>query len=330
MAILFVSGVNDLSTITVEAGANGTISHVLDGNCSILGRVPFKKDAAGFLVLFGKGVKQPEVKFEKLPSLVFNQIANADTHRGSLERCAELSQQVAIPVLNRPENVLQTMRDTVSEKLQGIPGVVMPRTIRIQPHSPQDVFQAAAAAEMDFPFIVRLAAEYDGEGKVLIQSEHDQNRLNVFPLDGRDFYLTEYVECGEDDGRYHRQIIAVIDGEPVLRHALFNKQWNVDGSSRSFMLTRETWAEYKTRIQWFETDVLPALASPIQEISKQLSLEYYCIDCNVRPDGTMVVFEASANPDTLHIQHREESERMKLIHQKIHGMLARHSGEVVI
>lgn len=330
MAILFVSGVNDLSTIVVEAGANGNISHVLDGNCSILGRIQFQKDAAGFLVLFGRAVKQPQVKFEKPPSLVFNQIANADTHRGSLERCAELSRQVAIQVLNRPESVLQTTRETVSEKLQGISGVIMPRTIRIQPRSPKDVFQRAAAEGMDFPFIVREAADYTGNGKVLIQNEPDRNRLNVFPLDGRDFYLTEYIDCRDDAGRYHRQRIVVIDGEPVLRQALFNSHWDVDGGSRSFMLTRETWAEYKTRIQWFETDILPALANPVQEISKQLSLEYYCIDCNVRPDGTMLVFEASANPDALNIQHREESDRLRLIQQKIHGMLARHSGEVVI
>ena len=145
MAILYISGVNDLSTVDVRSDANGKPVRVQGGNCSIFGTIPLKEEMAGFMFLFGKGVKQPMPRFIKLPSLIFNQIGDADTHRGSLERCIELSQRVGVPMLNRPEKILETRRDAVSEKLQGIPGVMMPRTIRVQPHSPEEVLQAGKA-----------------------------------------------------------------------------------------------------------------------------------------------------------------------------------------
>jgi hypothetical protein len=330
MAILFIGGVNDLSTVSVRADAKGNLAQILDGNCPLFDRVPLKKDAAGFLVLFGKGVKQPGVSFAEPPSLMVNQIANADTHRGSLERCAELCEQVEVTVINRPGKVLQTTRDMLSKKLQGIPGVIMPRTIRIRPTSPEDVYQQAAAGKIALPFIVRVADSYAGSGKVLIQSENEGDHLNVFPLDGRDFYLTQYIDCSDHAGLHHHQRIIVIDGEPVLRRAMFDSSWNVTGRSRNFMLSSEDWAQDRARLESFETEILPALANPISEITNRLNLEYFCIDCNVRPDGEMVVFTASANPDALVIQHSKESERIKQIHQKIQTMLARHSGEVVI
>lgn len=332
MTILFISGVNDLSTVPVLADPDGNLFPVLDGNCPILGRVPLRQEGAAYLTLFGKSVKQAQVNFAKKPSLVINQITNADTHSGALERCEELIRQADAPVLNRPDEVLQSTPDRVFEKLQGVAGLVVPRTIRCQPHSPADVFAQAEAAGIGFPFIVRAASAHAGDdaGRVLVRNPNQQDRLDVFPMDGRDFYVTEFVDYQESSGLYNKQKLLVIDGEPVLREFLFRDTWCVDRSSREFMLTRETGAEIEARAAWFETDVLPALADRVAEITRRLNLEFYTIGCNVRPDGTMIVFHAGPDPDVLELRNRHESQRMKMIHQKIQGMLARRSGEVVV
>jgi len=330
MAILFTSGVNDRSTVSVQADSEGKMYPLLQGNYSILGRVPLKKDIPGFITIFGKGVKQPDINFKQLPSLVVNQIADPDTHRGALERCADLIRRIDVPVLNRPDAVLRTRRDEVSNALQGIDGVVVPRTARIRPDSPESVVRLAASEDIEVPFVVRVAENFEQSEKVLIQSEHHLDRLDVFPFDGRDFYVTGFIDCGEESGKYQSQRIAVIDGEPVLRRALFNDQWDVSGDSRRFMLTRESWADDQVRIQWFESEVMPSQSGRIRKITEKLELDYYCIDCNIRPDGELVVFEASAQPDALGQQHPSETEGLKRIHQKIQALLARRSGEVVI
>ena len=120
MAILFVSGVNDLSKISVTLDGNNQIAHLLDGNCSVHGQIPLKAGVAAYVTLFGKGVRQSQFSFSRTPSLIVNQIADADTHRGALERCVELCAQLDAPVINRPQAVLQSSRDRVSEVLQGI------------------------------------------------------------------------------------------------------------------------------------------------------------------------------------------------------------------
>jgi glutathione synthase/RimK-type ligase-like ATP-grasp enzyme len=330
MAILFVSGVNDLSTVGVRLDGNGKFGYLMDGNCSVHGKLPLKKGIAADLVLFGKGVRQRSVNFATNPSLIFNQIADADTHRGALERCVELCAQVPSRVINRPDRIMQTTRDRISELLQGVPGVIMPRTVRFQPTSPEDVYERAASEKVDYPFIVRVAGDHAGKSMVLVNGEADYKSMHIFPFDGRDFYLTEYVDYKDEAGLYHKQRIVVVDGEPVLRHSLFNSDWKIHGSSRLFMLERETWEDDRARTHQMDTELIPKLGPAIREISNRLELEYFGVDCNVRPNGEMLIFEVNANMNILFNQYPEMKDRMNMIHARIHTLLARHSGEQVI
>ena len=330
MGILFVSGVNDLSTMGVRVDENNQFIYVVDGSCLVHGRIPLKKGIGGALMIFGKGVKQRKISFVEIPSLIFNQISDPDTHRGALERCAELCAETPCPVINQPKRIMQTTRDGISELLQGIPGVIMPRTVRFQPGSPAGIFAHAESEKIDFPFIVRLAGDHGGKNMVLVEGPEDRDSLHAFPFDGRDFYLTEFVDYKGEAGLYHKQRIVVIDGEPVLRHSLFSEQWKIHASSRKFMLTRESWAADRRRLHWLETEVMPKLLPAIREISDRLKLEYFGIDCRMRPNGEMLIFEVNANMNILYNAYPEMNDRIKLIQQKTQAMLARHSGEAVV
>lgn len=327
MAILFVSGVNDLSTVGVQLDGNEKLAYIIDGNCSVHGKLPLKNGVAAELVLFGKGVRQRSMNFATTPSLIFNQIADADTHRGALERCMELCAQVPSPVINRPERIMQTTRDRVSELLQGVAGVIMPRTARFQPSSPEDVFERAASEKIDFPFIVRVAGDHAGKSMVLINHATDHNSLHVFPFDGRDFYLTEYVDYQDEAGLYHKQRIVVIDGEPVLRHALYFSEWKIHGNSRTFMREQEPWEDSLARMRNMDAELIPKLRPVFREISDRLQLEYFGVDCNVRPNGELLIFEANANMNILFNPFPEMHDRLNMIQARIHAMLLRHSGE---
>ena len=227
MAILFVSGVNDLSTVGIQTDKDGNVVHMTDGNSPVYGRIPFKQGMAAYLVLFGLGVKQRMVNFKRPPSLIFNQIADAETHRGSLQRCAELCESVSSPVINQPKRILHTTRELVSGLLQEIPGVVMPKTMRFQPLSPRAVFEYAKTVDIDMPFIVRVADDLTGKSRVLVRNPDDLALLNALPFDGRDFLLTEFVDFRDNEGLYHRVRLLVVDGEAVLRDALFNSDWKI-------------------------------------------------------------------------------------------------------
>jgi len=329
MTILFVSGVSDLSEVGLILDHEGNLGYILDGNCSLEGRLPLRTGIAASVLLFGSAVKQKGVEFSGVPSLIFNQIADPDTHRGALERCVELCDQVNTTVINHPRKVLETSRDKVSQALQGIPGVIMPRTQRFRPRSPDDVFSRAASESFEFPYLVRIAGLHGGVSMVKLGSRDDYNALHAMPFDGREFYLTQYVDFRGEDGFYHKQRIAVVDGEPLLRHSLYDESWNVHGASRAFMRTRDSWEEefaYFDRVNSW----LPNVRSGIDEITKRLQLEYYGIDCHLGADGTMLIFEANANMNVLVNPVPEVSYRVEAIQQRLYAMLTRYSGERVI
>ena len=331
MAILFVEGVNDSCKVSVTLDRNNQIVYLLDGNCSVYGRLPLKKGMAANAVLFGKSVRQYHFNFSVIPSLIFNQISDADTHGGCLQRCIELCAQLDSYVINRPEQILKTTRDSVARLLQGIPGVTIPRTLRIKPRSPDDVFASAATENLGFPFIIRMVGTHGGQSVSLLNSREDYPSLHVYPFDGRDYYLIEYLDLKDSDGLFHKQRLAMIDGEPILRHTLYDQNWKVSAASRSFMSGRgETWDEYHARAHTFENEIIPRAKPAIKEITKRLGLEYYGIDCNIGPDGQMTIFEANASMNILFNELKPMNNLLKEIERRIVAMLVRYSGENII
>ena len=330
MAILFINGINDRSMIGVTLDRESKLIQLIDGNCSIHRRLPLKQGIDYEFMLFGKGVRQNMVTFKIKPNLIFNQIADADTHRGALERCIELCSQVDTPVMNRPEHVLQTTRDKVSKTHRGIPGVVMPRILRFRPRSPEEVLEFAVSQRILHPYIVRVAGEHQGKNMVRLDSPGDMPGLHVLPFDGREFYLTEFIDYQDDEGLYHKQRIIVIDGEPYLRHSLYSDEWMVHAKARSFMKQRESWEQDIVRFDRLRDEVLPLARPAIDEITKRLNLEYYGIDGHIRPDGTLVIFEANANMNVLHSPNEATRYRVEAIQQALYRMLEKYSGEKVI
>jgi glutathione synthase/RimK-type ligase-like ATP-grasp enzyme len=330
MTILFVSGVNDQARIGTTLDDKGNLVNLLDGNCSIQYRIPLKDGIGTNLLLFGRGVKQKGFSLQWAPSLIFNQIADPDTHKGALERCWQLCSQVNSPVINRPETIMKTTRDRVSDLLHGIPGVTMPRTIRFNPESPDEIFDRAESEDFGWPFIIRVAGDHGGKSMTRVTCPEDRPALHAYPFDGRDFYLTEYVDCKNEAGFYHRERLIVINGEPVLRGSLYDQDWMVHGASRSFMLTQESWEEEYARAATLENEVIPRAEPAIREITKRLGLELYGIDCSLNPDGTMIVFEANANMNFMTNSHPQMNERMDMIKDRLHALLVRYSGEQVI
>jgi glutathione synthase/RimK-type ligase-like ATP-grasp enzyme len=330
MAILFVNGINDRSVIGVKLDQNNNPVQLIDGNCSIHRRLPLKKGIDFEYVLFGKGVRQHGVTFKVEPSLIFNQIADADTHRGALERCIELCRQVKSPVINRPEQVLRTTRDQVAESLQGIPGVIMPRTLRFQPRSPEDVLEFAQQQDIAFPWFTRVCGGHHGKNMVRLDSPDELPALHALPFDGRDFYLTQIVDYRGDDGFYHKHRIIVVDGNPLLRHALYTDQWMVHSDARAFMKERESWQDDISRFDQLSNEVLPAFRPAIDEITKRMKLEYYGIDCCMQDDGQLLVFEANANMNVLHSPNEASRYRVEAIQKALYAMLTSYSGEQVV
>lgn len=322
MTILFVSGINDLSTVGITLDEKGQVGYLMEGNASVQHRMSLGDRTATSFVIFGKGVKQHSVEFKTPPAVIFNQIADPDTHRGALERCVELCDQVPTRVINHPQKVLQTSRDQVSQALQGIPGVIVPRTQRLQPRSPDEVFSRAAAEGFQLPFITRVAGLHGGVSMVKVDSRNDITALHALPFDGRDFYLTEFIDYRSGDGLYRKTRVAMVDGVPLIRHHLIDSNWMVHASALTLMDQRPPLMDEANGVLAdFDRTLRPAMEDRLFEINRRLGLDYYGIDCHVNEQGDILIFEANASMNLLYNSRQEYEQCVGVITNHILAMI---------
>jgi glutathione synthase/RimK-type ligase-like ATP-grasp enzyme len=330
MIILSVIGLNDRAQIKIKDDGKGNFKPIYDGNAPIVDDIPLRKGILSQTILAGRNIQQRDLTLAQTPSLVINQISDPDINRGALERCSELCQQLSTRVINPPERIQQTARDRVSELLQDIPGVIMPRTVRCQPSSPQQVFQLAEKNGIQFPFICRLAGDHGGISMTLVRSKDDHTSLHAYPFDGRDFYITEFVDYQDSEGIYTKQRIIVIDGEPIARHSLSSKSWNVHISSRKEQGKKPSLsAREAATLRHLDNEIVPRWAPAISTIRQRLGIEYFGIDCHLMPSGNMLVFEANANMNVFETQFPEIQPRIDTIKKMILQMVAKHAGKTV-
>ena len=326
MTTLFIRGINDSNTANMTPGRNGGVTFAYDGCCGIYWSMYSNSSSVEEVTLFGEQVEQQQIKLKSRPTLVFNEISDPDSHHGALKRCETLCEQLQCTVINHPSKILQTTRDNISRLLQDIPGLRMPLTVRLQPRSPEDIYSEIEKAGLDFPVIVRLAGSHGGESSILITGRNDIDKLHVYPFDGSDFYMTEFVDYANDDGHYHKYRIVVIDGVPMFRHLLVDRKWMVHASSIKFMeennlLKNDSTAVYKV----FDKQTMPMLRPVIDEITRRLQLEYYGIDCNIDGDGNILIFEVNANMNILLNDYLPLEDNMKQIKQEILKLLDKYA-----
>ncbi len=258
-----------------------------------------------------------------------NYIADPDSHWCALAKAGELVEIDRRPCFNPPIKIAQTRRDTVARLLDGIPGLRVPVTVRIDPRHPHDFIRAATEARLKFPVIVRLAGDHGGISTVRVDSISNWENIHTIAWGGRAVYLTEFVAYADPDGLYRKHRIVMIDGEPLLRHVIIGKEWLLHRSKR--VETPEAEREETQRLQNFGVEVLPRISATLSEIYRRVGLNFFGVDCHVATDGVMTLFEANATMNILHNQPSPNrwDETCAAIRAKLEAALEKHARSVM-
>jgi len=163
------------------------------------------------------GLPLPEVPDHDIAIVT---VGESDGNRPVIEEIEQLVQTWPCPVLNRPDRAFQLTREGMYRLLKGIPGLVMPATVRIDRASfeklgrgllPVSEFLPDAA----FPLIARPIGSHGGRGLVKLDSA-----LAISPyLAGRpqvEFSISPYVGYCSPDGQFRKYRIFWVDGRPYL------------------------------------------------------------------------------------------------------------------
>ncbi|MBT9472039.1 MAG: hypothetical protein V4514_21205 [Pseudomonadota bacterium] len=265
---------------------------VVNGTASFLSYVPELLSRARKLWLSSGEWTQP-VTLGRLP--VINYMADADLYEAALRKADEVVQLVNRPAFNAPAAIQRTRRDQVAASLAGLPGVSIPRTIRTPAPDRATLAEAIAAASLTFPLLIRPAGAHGGAGMIKVDRREDLETAKVRFDDGP-VYVTEFADFADADGLYRKARLVVVGEEIFLRHIIIGDSWLLHAERRA----QNTQTEEEAALAAFAEQTCPAIRSAVMAVADALDLDYFGIDCSLRPDGAILVFEANACMNVLH------------------------------
>ena len=254
---------------------------------SDLGRLIPNRDIIRRLLVSPEG---GQMDFSPYPVIV-NMITEAENNAKVLENLRRLLTGVQSRVINPPEAVLRTTRDQVAAMLDGILGLVVPKTVRLAGNH-QSAANTIRDAGIDAPIIVREVGTHTGKSVVLYDSvEEAASALNP----GRDYIATQFHNFASSDAIYRKYRLFFIGRRTILRHMYASDHWNVHSSDRPrFMAPRpEIIAEERALIVQDEP-FGPSARSVFQAIRDRMPLDFFGLDFGFTPDGDVLLFEANA------------------------------------
>jgi glutathione synthase/RimK-type ligase-like ATP-grasp enzyme len=226
-------------------------------------------------------------------------IGEADETRPALERLHALPQLWGQPMLNNPAAILDLSRDRLWRKLDGVPGLFIPPTVRIAAGALMDVARGDRTLDSvlpggAWPLIVRPVGSHAGRG---LEKIDDAAALAAYIVEARlqTAYLSRFIDYAADDGRYRKYRIAFIGGVPYLAHMAVGDHWMVHYLNAGMAESAEKRAEEALAMAHFDEDFAARHAAAFAGLVERLGLDYFAIDCAETKDGELLLFEADVS-----------------------------------
>ncbi|WP_311971959.1 hypothetical protein [Pseudomonas baltica] len=198
------------------------------------------------------------------------------------------------PIINPPEHVPQSERQTASLLMQGIPGLVMCPVQRIAPDTLRAIATgtvelATATQGVNFPIILRPVGTHGGHGLERIESAEAVHGY-LGRVQAEEYFLARFVDYSKADGLFRKARVFLIDGTPYACHMATSENWMIHYLNARMYEDPQRRAEEARFL-----DDFPAFAArhgaALKAIAERTGLDYLGIDCAETRDGELLVFE---------------------------------------
>ncbi len=211
------------------------------------------------------------------------------------------------PVLNLPELVPLLGRESLYRLVEGIEGIEIPATVRVDAAAFAEIGAGTVQIESalpdgGFPIIARPVDSHGGKGLEKLETFADVAEYlarNPVP----EYYLSRFVDYSSPDRYFRKYRIAVIDGVPFASHLAISSRWMIHFLNASMGESDEKRCEEAHFMDRFEVDFAARHGAALAEMAKVSGLEYFGVDCGETQDGKLLLFEA----DTSLIVHNMDS-----------------------
>jgi glutathione synthase/RimK-type ligase-like ATP-grasp enzyme len=224
---------------------------------------------------------------------ILNLITEAEENGRVLENLRKLVRGYRAPLINRPEAVLQSTRDLVARKLAGIPGLIVPRVLRVRSGNADGASKTIERAGMHFPVILRRAGTHTGR---IVGKFDDLDSIRAAAVDRGEHLATEFVDFRSVDGLCRKYRVFFIGSRRVFRHLLVSDDWNVHASDRQRVMAQRP--EFIAAEEAILATPEGAFSNEVQRVlsavRERMPLDFFGMDFGIAPDGRVVLFEANA------------------------------------
>ncbi len=227
--------------------------------------------------------------------LVINCIADPELESGSLERAMKLLRGSALPVINDPARVLQTSRDEIYRRLQGIEGLTMAKTLRRRIDKTTAAARLLEEAGLALPLIVRPVESHTGIDMRRAETEAELEQA-LADFAGREVFLIAYRDFSDPkDGLFRKMRLFCIDGRFFPEHRLILDHWNLHSADRLKLMRgrKSLRAEEFAFLEDYRAMIGPKAAAALDRLPAALGLDFFGVDFAVLPDGAALIFEAN-------------------------------------
>lgn len=198
------------------------------------------------------------------------------------------------PVINAPQFVFSSERNTASLLLQNVPGLQISPALHITRTELEEVAAGSlmlsdVVAGHQFPIILRPVGTHGGHGLQKLDTPAEVATY-LTELNEPVFFLSQFIDYSGDDGQFRKFRVVLIDGKPYACHMGISSHWMIHYVNAGMYEDAAKRAEEAVFLNTF-ADFAERHKVALDTIYQRSGLDYLGIDCAETKDGQFLVFE---------------------------------------
>jgi hypothetical protein len=226
---------------------------------------------------------------------VFIAIGDAPQNRPLLSALTAALHSWPVRVLNHPDAIPNTQRDTACQILQDIPGVLAPITYHATREQLTTVTESPSnslthiAPNLSFPLIVR---PYDSHAGRDLERVADGAALLRYlsQVATEDFFVAPFIDYRGSDGLYRKFRIALVGGAAFAVHMAISAHWMIHYVNAGMYEDAEKRQEEARFMGHFDA-FIARHEQALRMIAERMGLDYVCFDGAETQAGELLIFE---------------------------------------
>ena len=229
-----------------------------------------------------------------LHDLLFVGISDSDESRPLLQALATVLKGWQAPVLNAPQHLPRTGRDSASRLLQGVPGLLAPATQRVSRSQLQALAEGQIAVSDlflggDFPVILRPVGSQAG---LNLKKMEGTQAVAAYLADLVEdaFFIAPFIDYSDARGLFRKIRVALVGGQAFVCHVGVSSHWMIHYVNAGMYEDARKRAEEARFMDDFAQFVVRHQGA-LDAISQRMQLEYLVMDCAETSSGDLLLFE---------------------------------------